>query len=253
MRDLKPQRAVGVNASHSEELIFNVARRLQRGTEMDRVETMYHKDIVRQMPSGNRRLTRTFEPVLNIGVQLPAIDVPDHPDSVVSNSLESVARSSFRVKRAICPKPATRMKPPRKHALPHSYLGRSSVALVRSCNSLSTSMPIAVSTGGIPTAYPHISRSTSRGGVSGFFPSATALNDDKRALSPGRNSLHSFAIAPSAIISLEEGCCHSTKGQPRRTWVTKPGFNRTENTRAAREIDWHFAMGRKSPQEPNYA
>lgn len=233
MRELEPQRAVGANAGHREQLIFNVTRRLQRGAEMDRVVSMDHKYILGQMPRRDRRLARAFHPKVNVGVQLPAIDVPDHPDSVVSNSLESVPRSSLGVNRATCPTPARRIKPPRKRLLPHSYLGRSSVALVRSCSSLSTSMPIAVSTGGVPNAYPHISRSTSRGGVSGSFPSATALNDDIKALSPGRNSPNSFAISLSAIICLEEDCCHSTKGQPHAIWVTKASIERTEGIHGA--------------------
>ncbi|WP_152984405.1 hypothetical protein [Stenotrophomonas terrae] len=239
MRELEPQRAVGANAGHREQLIFNVTRRLQRGVEMDRVVSMNHKNILSQMPRRDRRLAGAFHPVLNVGVKLPAIDVPDHPDSVVSNSLESVPRSSFRVNRTVCPKRAMRMKRPPKRPLPQSYLDRSSVALMRSCNSLSTSMPIAVSTGGVPAAYPHITRSPSNGGVSGLSPSATALNDDINALSAGRNSIHSFAKSPDLTIAGLRHGRNETKDLDRRTCITEPRNNRIKSARVAMEGEAH--------------
>ncbi len=235
MRELEENASVVRNADHSEQFAIDELGRLSARGQIGQVEPIHAENVASQVPRGDGQPLRAVHAMLNVRVKLPTFDVPDHPDSVVSKSPESVPRSSLRVNRGICPKPATRMKAPRKQPLPHSYLGRSSVALVRSFSSLSTSMPIAVSTGGVPIAYPHISRSTSRGGVSGSSPSATALNDDIKALSPSRNCHYSFAISPTGIIYFGDGCSHSTKVQPQEIWVTKANMERTERVHAPLE------------------
>lgn len=98
MRDLEAQRAVRVYAAHRKELIFNVARRLSRATEMDRVETMHNEEVLSQMPGRDCRVTRPLNPVLNIRVQLPAIDVPDHSRISLERLQQRVLRSRTDVK-----------------------------------------------------------------------------------------------------------------------------------------------------------
>ena len=235
MRDLEQNASVVLNADHGEQPAIYEIGRLSGRVQLAQIETIHVKNVASQVPRRNGQPLRAVKTMLNIRVQLPTFDVPDHPDSVVPNSLESVPRSSFRVNRTVCRKTAKRMKLPPKHPLPHSYLDRSSVALMRSCNSLSTSVPIAVSTGGVPTAYPHISRSAMRGGVSGSFPSATALKDDISALSPGRNPIHSFAKSPDLTIAGLRHGRNGTKGSNRRTWITEPQNNRIKSARAALE------------------
>ena len=108
-------------------------------------------------------------------------------------------------------------------------------ALMRSCISLSTSMPIAVNATGVSVAYPHITRSLRSGGESGLSPSATALSEDTSALLPGRNSVHPFAKHPDMTIACRRTCRNPTKGPLRRTWITESPTNRINGARKALE------------------
>ncbi len=120
---------------------------------------------------------------------------------------------------------------------PVVYSYRTSPIFMRSCSSFRTCLPTAVNATGVPVAYPHITRSPSNGGVSGLSPSSTAHNDDINALSPGRNSIHSFAKSPDLTIAVLRHGRNGTKCLERRTCITEPRNNRIKSARAALEGD----------------
>jgi len=100
MRELEPQRAVATNASDCGKLPFDEVGGLRHGGELGRAEGVHTNRILRQVAGGDDHLLGAVEPAFDIRMQLPTIDVSDHPLLGDASSGTSVQNARGAVNRS---------------------------------------------------------------------------------------------------------------------------------------------------------
>lgn len=100
MRELEPQRAVATNASDCGKLPFDKVGGLRHGGELGRAEGVYTNRILRQVAGGDDHLLRSIGRTVDVRVQLPTIDVSDHPLLGDASSRTSVQNARGTVNRS---------------------------------------------------------------------------------------------------------------------------------------------------------
>lgn len=102
MRELEPQRAVATNASDCGKLPFDEVGGLRHGGELGRAEGVHTNRILRQVAGGDDHLLRSIGRTVDVRVQLPTIDVSDHPLLGDASLLASVRKERGAVNRRAC-------------------------------------------------------------------------------------------------------------------------------------------------------
>ncbi|MGR4897477.1 hypothetical protein ACIPR8_19735 [Stenotrophomonas sp. LARHCG68] len=102
MRELEPQRAVATNASDCGKLPFDEVGGLRHGGELGRAEGVHTNRILRQVAGGDDHLLRSIGRTVHVRVQLPTIDVSDHPLLGDASLLASVRKERGAVNRRAC-------------------------------------------------------------------------------------------------------------------------------------------------------
>lgn len=100
MRELEPQGAIATNSSDRGELPFDEAGGLRHGGELGGAEAVHPERILRQVAGGDDHLLGAVGPTFDIRMQLPTIDVSDHPFLGDASSRTSVQNARGAVNRS---------------------------------------------------------------------------------------------------------------------------------------------------------